>query len=172
MAHSFGAQTSILEFAAVSTHEATILGDTGIQSTNNPRPASEVRRTHIVAALSEPLPLPAGPGLQGLTRSQRLFALVTGVNPLSLTVGRGEEFFLFMRLREQHQWRTFSMTSHRYVEATHLYNVGLERLAPVYGLTFVPKNPRALLNKLGEIEGMILKRIYKQDFMCTHFVYC
>lgn len=118
-------------------------------------------------SLADPLPLPSE-NMQGLTRSQQIFALATGEDSQSLFIARGEEFFLFMRLREQHQWWTCGMAPKKYVSSTHMYNVELQKLVRVTRCSFVPKNPRALYAKLGEIETTILKKIQSRDFKCTH----
>ncbi|KAJ7094959.1 hypothetical protein C8R44DRAFT_645087 [Mycena epipterygia] len=83
-----------------------------------------------------------------LTRSDRLFLTGTGTNPKSLEIGRSKEFFLFMDMRESLEWKSSSMTSKKWAEVTSLYN---ERL----GVTCL-KSPRALLEKLGEVERMVL----------------
>lgn len=169
-----------------ATAEATVpLSNHGLDATNNhgtnlppsaaaspPAVAAISDCGHTVirsaAALSDLLPLPAA---QGLTRSQQLFAIGTGIHPFSLQIARGQEFYLFMHLRKEQQWRTFGMTPRKYVEATNLYNVELRQVARKHGLNGVLKNPRALFDKLGEIEGAILKRIQKQDFRCTLLQY-
>ncbi|KAJ7127473.1 hypothetical protein C8R46DRAFT_1237214 [Mycena filopes] len=92
-----------------------------------------------------------------LTRSEILFARTTGVNPKSLEIGRGKEFFLFVDMRCELGWKSSDMTSKKWLDATALYN---ERL----GDAGVPKRPRALSDKLGELERMVLTRIATKSF--------
>ena len=62
------------------------------------------------------VPLP--PDGIGLARSRRFFTISTGVHVNSLTIARGNVFFLFTKLRAQHQWASFRMTAPKLVEAT------------------------------------------------------
>lgn len=50
------------------------------------------------------------------------------------------------------------------------YNRRLEALCKSKGLAFIPKNPRALLDKLGEVEPKVADRISRQDFKCPLFI--
>ncbi|THG93316.1 hypothetical protein EW026_g7888 [Hermanssonia centrifuga] len=111
--------------------------------------------------LCVPLPLPPS---SKLTRSQLLFNILTGVDHRALIITGDVEFFLFMDLRKEFQWASFRMTPRGYVEATQLYNEQLERVNRANGHTTVRKNPRALMNKLAEIEPRILQRLATQDF--------
>lgn len=115
-------------------------------------------------ALSMPLPLPVEAAMQGLTRSQRLFAATTGQDSRSLVIESGEEFFLFMDLRAQYQWRTINMTSKSYVEAVKQFNTAWEQKCAQLRRTFIAKHPRAILEKLGETEQVILKRRANQHY--------
>lgn len=124
--------------------------------------------SHAAAVLTQQLPLPPGLNVQGLTQSERIFAVATGVDPRSLRINQGEEFFLFMSMREMYKWRTYSMNSKRYADGVKTYNLALEPLAQRKGFLFVEKNPRALLDKLTEIEAVILKRCKTKNFTCTY----
>ncbi|KAJ7707568.1 hypothetical protein B0H17DRAFT_853971, partial [Mycena rosella] len=116
-----------------------------------------------LGGLTELLPLPAqtDPTVPRLTRSARLFLAGTGTNPKSLEIFRGSEFFLFMNMREELRWKSSDMTSRKWVEATALYNEHL-------GSGSVAKRPRALSEKLGEVERTILNRIATNNFQCEH----
>lgn len=108
--------------------------------------------------------------ITGLTPSQRLFSIATGINPLSSSIASGDEFFLFMNLRAEHQWVSFGMTPQKWVDAAVTYNVELEKLNRRLGhfrsnwATW--KTPRALMEKLGEVEPMILRRLATGDYKC------
>ncbi|KAJ7081765.1 hypothetical protein B0H15DRAFT_912554 [Mycena belliarum] len=131
--------------------------------------ASELNQTKAVtptdspeiSGLTEllPLPDPAQPNslTPRLTRSQRLFSVLTGTNPKALEISRGHEFFLFVDMREELQWKTSDMTSKKWAEATVSYN---ERL----GVSGVAKRPRALSDKLAELERAILSRLITNTF--------
>ncbi|KAJ7501801.1 hypothetical protein B0H11DRAFT_1991191 [Mycena galericulata] len=116
----------------------------------------------ILSDLTKLLPLPAetNPLVRQLTRSQRLFLHGTGTNPKALEISKGQEFFVFMEMRKDLQWKASNMTSRKWAEAVGLYNTRLSATVP----TAVPKSPRALMEKLDEIEHTILKRIAINDF--------
>ncbi|KAI0365886.1 hypothetical protein BV20DRAFT_953305, partial [Pilatotrama ljubarskyi] len=106
--------------------------------------------------------------ITGLTPSQRVFSIATGINPMSVKVSSGNKFFLFMNLRAEHQWASYSMTPRKWVEAAAIYNTELEKLNRSMGHYgwMARKTPRALMEKLGEIEPMILHRLLTGDFKC------
>ncbi|EIW64988.1 uncharacterized protein TRAVEDRAFT_159779 [Trametes versicolor FP-101664 SS1] len=107
------------------------------------------------------------PTISGLTRSQRLFSVATGVDPRSLSFPRNadaEEYFLFMRLRKEQQWASFRMTPFDWVCAASLYNTELQKLNRERGRALVMKTPRALMEKLGELEPDILGRIATDNY--------
>ena len=104
------------------------------------------------------------PDTTGLTRSQRLFSISTGIHIDSLQIGRDAEFFLFMRLRSQHKWASYKMTPSKWVEATKLYNLELE--AADRSRPHISKNPRALMLTLGAIEATISDRIMTNNYKC------
>ncbi|KAI0323780.1 hypothetical protein GY45DRAFT_1264040, partial [Cubamyces sp. BRFM 1775] len=128
---------------------------------------SAQRPGHNTLSSSRPhLPRPT---ISGLTRSQRVISIATGIDPRSLTFTRGESdaFFLFMRLRKEHRWASFSMTPFDWVCAASRYNLEVDRLKRERGLALTYKTPRALMEKLGEIEPRILARLMSGDFPKT-----
>lgn len=118
--------------------------------------------------------LPVQPELSGLTPTQRLFSAATRIDTRSLEITSRPEFILFMDMRREEQWATHHMSPPKYAEATAKYNTRLEGLAKTdHALTFVAKNPRALLDKLVSIEKQVLQRIATQNFKCkwsTHYL--
>ncbi|KAI0287553.1 hypothetical protein BC826DRAFT_916945 [Russula brevipes] len=131
-----------------------------------PQPRS-VHASHQVkaSALSQSLPLPE-PNPKQLTRSQLLFQSAAGVDPRALRIGPGEDvaFFLFMEMRLENQWVSYDMTPARWVAATGEFNRRLGEDGRERGLSLVLKHPRALMGKLGEIEGTVADRLYRNDF--------
>lgn len=110
--------------------------------------------------------LPVGPELQKLTKSQRLFSLATKIDVRSLKISTNPEFYLFMEMRSEQQWTSFKMTSRKWVTATDEYNKRLEDSNKKECCQTFKKNPRALLDKLIEVEVAVLKRIVTQNFAC------
>ncbi|KAI0667040.1 hypothetical protein C8Q78DRAFT_413566 [Trametes maxima] len=104
--------------------------------------------------------------ISGLSPLQRIFSIATGLNPMSTSISSGDEFFLFMNLRAGHKWVSHNMTPQKWVEAAALYNMELEkadrRLGHFRGT--VQKTPRALMDKLGDIEPIILRRLSDGDY--------
>jgi hypothetical protein len=137
--------------------------DAGIHAIFKPQQPSSTLASHGNVNL-EPLPLPADKS--SLTRSQLIFSLATQTDPRTLTIQRGDEFFLFMDLRKEHQWASFKMTSHKWVLATKAYNLQLQSSCGSKGHSYVAKNPRALMDKLSEIEQMIAQRIATGNYLC------
>lgn len=126
----------------------------------------EVQASNISSpldALNSPLPLSS----LSLTRSQLIFSAATSINARSLAIEHGDEFYLFMDMRETHQWSSFTMNSQKWVAATKLFNEALAQNQKAKGLsTAIKKNPRALMEKLGEIEANVMKRSVTKDFTC------
>ena len=111
-------------------------------------------RTAPLSKLRKPLPLSPS----GLTRSELIFSTATSINPQSLVIAGGEEFYLFMDLCATHQWASFGMNLQKWVTATHLFNEAFITQQRAKGISdIVKKNPRALMDKLGEIEPKIAK---------------
>lgn len=71
-----------------------------------------------------------------------------------------------MRLRKEQQWASFRMTPFDWVCAASLYNTELQKLNRERGRALVMKTPRALMEKLGELEPDILGRIATDNYSC------
>ncbi|KAI0694249.1 hypothetical protein C8T65DRAFT_585152, partial [Cerioporus squamosus] len=130
--------------------------------------------SHVVCVPSLPSTSPITPCLPivritGLTRSQQVFSLATGLDPRSITFARSEKdaFFLFMNLRKQLQWATYKMTLRDWVTAPTLYNHAVKKKNASDGRALVRKTPRALLDKLHEVELAIIHRVSKGNYQCT-----
>ncbi|KAH9939540.1 hypothetical protein B0H21DRAFT_698307, partial [Amylocystis lapponica] len=95
----------------------------------------------------------------GGTPSQRLFSIATGIHPRSMTISSNDEFYLFMDMRSEKKWASFEMSPRKWVIAANDYNARLETFNRSRGSTTIRKTPRALMDKLGEIEPKILARI-------------
>jgi hypothetical protein len=116
--------------------------------------------------LRRPLALPVSLRDRGLTRSQLIFSIGTAMDPRSLQISGDNEFYLFMDMRAEQQWVSFGMNTSKWASATKLYNERLEKLGEEKGFKAFLKNPRALMDKLNEIERKISERILKNDYMC------
>ena len=125
---------------------------------------TRVARPQSNAAL-QPLPLPRHPEL---TRSQLIFSIATSTDPRSLTIERKDEFFLFMDMRTEYRWASYSMTCRKWVTATGIFNTRLEEKREGENLEFVRKNPCALMDKLSEVEQQVIQRVATGNFACTH----
>jgi hypothetical protein len=110
--------------------------------------------------------LPVPLNLQGLTKSQRLFSVATQIDVRSLTVSGDVEFYLFMDMRAERGWASFKMTPYKWVAETVSYNARLEELNKKADKPFIPKNPRALVDKLAAIKIKITDRLATQNFKC------
>ena len=111
-------------------------------------------RTAPLSELRKPLPLSPS----GLTHSKLIFSAATSINPQSLVIAGGEEFYLFMDLHATHQWASFGMNSQKWVTVTCLFNEAFITQQHAKGISdIVKKNPHALMDKLGEIEPKIAK---------------
>jgi len=108
--------------------------------------------------------LPVGPEFAKLTKSQRLFSIATQTDVRSLKISGNIEFYLFMEMRAEHQWASFRMTPPKWVVETREYNTRLQRR----DANAIHKNPRALLDKLIEMEVKILERITTNNFKCMY----
>ncbi|KAI1793320.1 hypothetical protein LXA43DRAFT_971989 [Ganoderma leucocontextum] len=99
--------------------------------------------------------------IAGLTRSQHVISVATGINPrcLTFTYEEGHAFFTFMDLRAERKWRSYDMTSFDWLCAASEFNKKIEDLNDKNSLSISRKTPRALLDKLREVESTILNRI-------------
>ena len=98
-----------------------------------------------------------------LTKKQLYFLSSSKTDPRSYTIERGREFFIYMDLREQRQWSSFRMTPKSWQDATRLLN---EELREQLSSSAPPKIPRALVDKLAEVEQRILQRIQTGNHKC------
>lgn len=76
-----------------------------------------------------------------------------------------------MDMRAEFKWVTFNMTFKKYVIATIEFNSRMEQKAKEKGTHFITKNPRALMEKLTEIEEKITERLSTKDFVCKWYNY-
>lgn len=107
------------------------------------------------------------PDGSNLTRSQRLFAVATGIDIRALQITESHEFHLFMDMRAEKVWQSFSMTPKAWILATNEYNTRLQELCIEKALPQpVNKNPLALHWKLGEIEPLLINRLLSNNFAC------
>ena len=139
--------------------------------TARPSDPKEPQETQCVTVAAKPpsntlrsLPLPVRH--PELTRSQLIFSISTSIDPRSLAIERKDEFFLFMEMRAEHQWASFSMTCRKWVTATSSFNTQLEERQKGGNLEIVKKNPRALMDKLAEVEQQIIQRFTTGNFTC------
>lgn len=123
--------------------------------------------TDTLAALKARLPA-ARPG--HLSRSQQLFDKATGISPLALKINADEEFYTFMEMRAEQQWASFKMTSKRWAAVTVEYNTRLSDLCSAKNLPTTHKHPRALVEKLSEVEIIVAERLSAKNFRCKHSV--
>ncbi|KAF8573411.1 hypothetical protein K439DRAFT_1375483 [Ramaria rubella] len=105
--------------------------------------------SNTYAALQAKLP---SPWFSGATCSECIFAITIGILPASLTIGTGDKFFLFMDLHVEKRWVSYEMTAQKWVNATTEYNICWKHKCQENGTIFVSKNPRVLIEKLGEME--------------------
>ncbi|KAF8191327.1 hypothetical protein BJ912DRAFT_849553, partial [Pholiota molesta] len=116
--------------------------------------------------LRRPLRIPSTLHDKDLTRSQIIFSIGTSVDPRALRISGDDEFYLFMDMRAELQWISFAMTTPKWAIATKAYNNRLEKLGKEKDLIIVQKNPRALMDKLSEIEPVISDRHTRKDYIC------
>jgi len=111
--------------------------------------------------LTQPLPLPVD---AKQTQSEQFFLSATNVDIRALTIAKGLEFYIFMDLRAEYKWVTYSMTTTKWVHATNEFN---SRLRKSGIQDVILKSPRAVMDKLAEIEDVIADRILKNNYLCT-----
>ncbi|KAL6299496.1 hypothetical protein BKA93DRAFT_829872 [Sparassis latifolia] len=104
--------------------------------------------------------------ISGLTASQQLFSIATGINALSISITTDDEFYLFMDLRSEQKWVSYSMSPQQWVMAANDYNTRFEAHSRSRGRTAIRKTPRALMEKLGEIEPKVLARLASGHYTC------
>ncbi|KAI1789749.1 hypothetical protein LXA43DRAFT_892226 [Ganoderma leucocontextum] len=113
-----------------------------------------------------PICLPA-PVITGQMRSQRIISAATGFDPRSLKFPKDDNvgYFLFMDLRAKYKWVTHGMTAGMWVEAASIYNAALKAKKTGASITpIIRKMPRALMEKLQEIESVVHHRKKNNDY--------
>lgn len=133
-----------------------------LSATPTPSSLSRVRCAQTLRELCDPLPLIDS----DLTRCQQFFSRFSGMDVRALSIIGSDEFFLFMDLRAENEWATFRMTPRKWVHATEEFNKRLEIQNHAKGLPTIAKNPRALIDKLGEVEPKIISRLIRKDYSC------
>lgn len=127
---------------------------------------SNAAHAQVLQRLLAKLPLV---GINALTPSQALFSRLTELDVRCLRLAPGPEFFIFMDLRAEYKWASYKMNAFKWVSATEEYNARLTKYGrehPEKLALVIKKNPRALMEKLVEIEQKILNRIARRDFKC------
>ena len=145
-----------------------------IQSSSRPSASSvhslfTPRSGPVVPVVSNVAPRLPFPNITGITRSQRVFSIATGIDPRALTFGSGsdpQEFFTFMELRDRNKWASYKMTNFDWVCAASAYNVEIGKINAKQTKQLPMKTPRALMEKLGEIESAIITRIRTSNYKC------
>src|SRR5712672_716698 len=120
-----------------------------------------------ISSLSQRLPPPVR-SMAGLTRSQSLFSIFTGVDARALAINGSDEFFLFMDLRAEQRWVSYNMNSRKWLVATNEFNSRLEALNTLEGIGHIPKHPRTLMEQLGNVETKIATRIACNNLTCGY----
>ncbi|KAF7796643.1 hypothetical protein EIP86_007825 [Pleurotus ostreatoroseus] len=141
--------------------ESSGLSDKGEASKN-----SSSNFTSRLTALRTRLPDLQSEETKGLSRSERIFHLHTGINPHSLRIEKfGTEHFTFMNLRLERKWASYEMTPRGYLSATEAYNDRLaEDLTKEGKKLVVKKTAHALMEKLAEVEACCIDRIITDNF--------
>lgn len=95
-----------------------------------------------------------------------IFSIATRSDAQSMVIQGDTQFYLFMDMREEKQWASFNMNGPKWVSATHEYNTRLEAQCQASGSLMIKKHPRALMDKLGDIEPKINARITTGNYKC------
>jgi hypothetical protein len=117
--------------------------------------------------LRHPLSLPESLRDNGLTQSQLLFSIGTCIDPRAIQITEDNEFYLFMDMHAEFQWTSFGMMTAKWATATKVYNEKLKALGKNKNIEIFKKNPRALMEKLNEIEPKISERLLSKNYICT-----
>lgn len=75
-----------------------------------------------------------------------------------------------MDMRAESQWQSFTMTPAKWAAATTKFNDQLAKANAKKGLDTVPKHPRALIEKLAEVEEKILRCLSTGNYACEYHV--
>jgi len=90
----------------------------------------------------------------------------TSIHINSLTIGHGNEFFVFMKLWARHKWASFQMTPLKWVEAMNLFNAELESVNRLHNCSMTLKNPHTLVAMLGTIKVTVAYQLAMGNFKC------
>ncbi len=134
-----------------------------------PSPSPASASTTQVVAIPDTVHFPR-PVISGLTRSQRMFSVASGgidLDSLSLTSIDYAEFCLFLRLRVENRWATYTMSPYNWVCAASVYNKELQKLNQSTQKKRALKTPRALMDKLFQLEPKLIGRIISGNYDCT-----
>lgn len=71
-----------------------------------------------------------------------------------------------MNMRYERKWVSYALTPAAWIEQTRAYNSQLVSLCNEKDLEYVPKNAKALMDKLGDIETQIIGRVRKNNYLC------
>ncbi|KAF8969038.1 hypothetical protein BDZ97DRAFT_1902759 [Flammula alnicola] len=157
-------QTSVASTSVSTTSDPSLPSTALLPATSS----SQKRKGCTVAMAEEPTAsIDETPNSKWLTRSQLLFSIGTSIDPRVLQITDDNEFYLFMDMRAEFQWTSFGMTVSKWASAAKIYNEQLEALGKTKNIEILKKNPRALTDKLSEIEPKISERILKQNYLCT-----
>ena len=74
-----------------------------------------------------------------------------------------------MNMRRDNSWTSFGMTPTKWVAAAQDYNLRLGEYNRSRGKITIFKTPRALMEKLADVESKILVRIASNNFVCESF---
>ena len=118
---------------------------------------------HGISMFSSPFPLPSR--FAHLTRSEALFAVLTGLHPHSLSMDKDHEHWLFVDMRARKQWSSLEMKGRAYVQAVAEYNIELEKVCQKKNTEYVAKHPRALIEKLASFESQVLSHIARDNYV-------
>lgn len=131
-------------------------------------PGVKSKQAERLAALREPLASLQGcDPLQRLTRSERIFSCTTGTDPTASRISStGMEHKVFMEARFAGKWASYNMTPSRYQSATQEYNMCLDEALQGEGkILYVKKISSAVLQRLAEVEQMLIQRIVMGNFL-------
>ncbi|KAI1782538.1 hypothetical protein LXA43DRAFT_905505 [Ganoderma leucocontextum] len=120
--------------------------------------SSQASGTAQMVAIPDTVYFPR-PVITGLTPSQRMFSVASGgIDPRSLSLASidYDEFSLFLRLRAEGKWATYNMSPYNWVCAASVYNKELEKLNQSTQKMRPLKTPRALMDKLFQLEPKLI----------------
>lgn len=71
-----------------------------------------------------------------------------------------------MKMRAERGWASFKMSPQKWVVETAAYNTRLNELEKNKEIRTIPKNPRALVDKLMAIEIKVMYCLTTKDYTC------